>query len=106
MPTRISAGSCLGIDFANSGIRSLVWATGFRPDYSWLNLPVFDRKGKLRHHGGVVDAPGVYTLGLPFLRRRKSSFIHGADDDARDLSQHLAAYLGQLAIPAALKLAV
>jgi putative flavoprotein involved in K+ transport len=42
----------------------------------------------------VVDSPGLYVLGLPFLRRRKSSFIHGAEDDARDLATHLAAYLG------------
>ena len=43
--------------------------------------------------GGVVDAPGMYLLGVNFLRRRKSSFIHGAEDDANDLSDHLAAYL-------------
>ncbi|MEX0870545.1 MAG: hypothetical protein WDZ65_01940, partial [Aquisalimonadaceae bacterium] len=47
----------------------------------------------LRHDGGVVDAPGLYVLGLPFMRRRKSSFIHGCDDDARDLAAHLLAYL-------------
>ena len=69
------------------------WATGFRPDYSWLDVPVLDRKGHLRHDGGVVDAPGLYAIGLPFLRRRKSSFIHGAEDDARDLIDHLAGYL-------------
>ena len=105
-PTRIRGNSCLGIDFETSGIRSVVWATGFRPDYSWLQLPVFDRKGKIRHQAGVVDAAGIYTIGLPFLRRRKSSFIHGVDDDARDLSQQLVAYLDQLAAPTALKLVV
>ena len=56
-------------------------------------MPVFDRKGRLRHDGGVVDAPGLYVLGLNFMRRRKSSFIHGAEDDVRDLSEHLAAFL-------------
>ena len=50
-------------------------------------------KGQLRHDGGVVDAPGLYALGLPVLRRRKSTFIHGAEDDARDLVEHLANYL-------------
>ena len=55
-----------------------IWATGYRPDYSWLDVPVFDRKGRLRHDGGVVAAPGMYVMGLPFLRRRKSSFIDGA----------------------------
>ena len=56
---------------------------------------VLDRKGNIRHDGGVVtEAPGVYLLGLTFLRRRKSSLIDGVGDDARDLSAHLARYLG------------
>ncbi|MBB3192431.1 NAD(P)-binding domain-containing protein [Halomonas cerina] len=92
-PTPVPEKPCLGLDLARGEIKSVVWATGNRPDYRWLHLPVFDRKGRLRHHGGVVDAPGVYVMGLPFLRRRKSSFLHGADDDARELSAHLAAYL-------------
>ena len=92
-PTRIADNPALSLDFAGEGIRSLVWATGYRPDYSWLQLPVLDRKGRLRHQGGVVDAPGVYALGLPFMRRRNSSFIHGIDADARDLSDHLAEFL-------------
>ena len=70
-----------------------VCATGFRPDYRWLDVPVTDRKGHLRHDGGVVDAPGLYAMGLPVLRRRKSTFIHGAEDDARDVVEHLARYL-------------
>jgi len=74
-------------------VRTIVWATGFRPDYSWLHAPVFDRRGQLRHDGGVVDAPGLYVLGLPFMRRRKSSFMHGAEDDVHDLSAHLAWHL-------------
>jgi putative flavoprotein involved in K+ transport len=92
-PTRIPADSCLGADLANGEIRTILWATGLRPDYRWLDVPVLDRKGRLRHDGGVVDAPGLYVLGLPYLRRRKSSFIHGAEDDARDLARHLHAYL-------------
>jgi len=52
-----------------------------------------DEKGQLRHDGGVVDAPGLYALGLPVLRRRKSTFIHGIEDDARDVIDHLAGYL-------------
>jgi putative flavoprotein involved in K+ transport len=56
---------------------------------------VLDRKGRLRHDGGVVCAPGLYALGLTFLRRRKSSFIHGAGDDARDLSLHLKGFLDE-----------
>jgi putative flavoprotein involved in K+ transport len=92
--TRTPAHSCLGLDLASGEIRAVVWATGMRPDYGWLEVPVLDRKGMLRHDGGVVEAPGLYALGLPFLRRRKSTFIHGAEDDARDLARHLHAYLG------------
>ncbi len=94
-PTRVEASPPLGLDFGRSGIRTIVWATGFRPDYSWLDVPVLDPKGNIRHDGGVVtEAPGLYVLGLPFLRRRKSSLIDGAGDDTRDLSAHLASYLG------------
>ena len=92
-PTRAPAASPLQLDLRSGEIRSIIWATGFRPDYSWLDVPVVDRKGHLRHDGGVVDAPGLYAIGLPILRRRKSSFIHGAEDDARDIVSHLANYL-------------
>jgi len=93
-PTRMPASSRLHLDLGTGEIRSIVWATGFHPDYSWLDVPVVDRKGHLRHDGGVVDAPGLYAIGLPVLRRRKSTFIHGAEDDARDVVDHLAGYLG------------
>jgi putative flavoprotein involved in K+ transport len=92
-PTRAPESSRLQIDLRSGQIRTIVWATGFRPDYSWLHVPVLDQKGHVRHDGGVVDSPGMYVLGLPVLRRRKSSFIHGAEDDARELVDHLAAYL-------------
>jgi putative flavoprotein involved in K+ transport len=92
-PTRVPDASPLAIDLSTGEIRSIVWATGFHPDYSWLDVPVLDHKGHLRHEGGVVDAPGLYAIGLPFLRRRKSSFIHGAEDDARDVVDHLADFL-------------
>jgi len=98
--TEVGASPRLGLNLVES-IRTVVWATGFRPDYSWLDLPVFDRKGALKHDHGVVDAPGLYALGLPFLRRRKSSFMHGAEDDVRELSAHLAAYLERTARPRA-----
>jgi putative flavoprotein involved in K+ transport len=54
---------------------------------------VVDAKGQLRHHSGVVDSPGLYALGLPVLRRRKSTFICGIEDDARAVTDHLAQYL-------------
>ena len=94
-PTRAPASARLSIDLRSGEIRSIVWATGFRPDYRWLHVPVLDEKGFLRHDGGVVEAPGMYALGLPVLRRRKSSFICGAEGDARDLVDHLAGYLAR-----------
>ena len=92
-PTRVEASPPLELDLRKSGIKTVIWATGFRPDYSWLEVPVLDRKGRVRHDGGVAEAPGMYLLGLPFLRRRKSSLIDGAADDARDLMGHLTQYL-------------
>ena len=92
-PTEVEASPPLGMDLTNGEIKTIIWATGFRPDYSWLDVPVFDRKGRVRHDGGVVEAPGMYLMGIQFLRRRKSALIDGAGDDARDLSAHLASYL-------------
>jgi putative flavoprotein involved in K+ transport len=93
-PTRAPESPRLSLDLRSGEIRSIVWATGFRPDYRWLEVPVLNRKGELRHEGGVVvDAPGMYAIGLPVLRRRKSTFIIGAEDDARDIVAHLARYL-------------
>jgi putative flavoprotein involved in K+ transport len=96
-PTRVPASARLALDLRSGEIQSIIWATGFRPDYSWLDVPVIDHKGHLRHEGGVVDAPGLYAIGLPVLRRRKSTFILGAEDDARDLVEHLAGYLAHTA---------
>jgi putative flavoprotein involved in K+ transport len=56
-------------------------------------VPVVDAKGQLRHDGGAVDSPGLYALGLPVLMRRKSTFIHGIEDDAREVIDHLTGYL-------------
>jgi putative flavoprotein involved in K+ transport len=93
-PTRVPERSRLEIDLNGGEIRSIVWATGFRPEYGWLEVPIVDRKGHLQHDGGVVaDAPGLYAIGLPVLRRRKSTFIVGAEDDARDIVAHLEGYL-------------
>nr|WP_281272638.1 NAD(P)-binding domain-containing protein [Solirubrobacter pauli] len=93
-PTRVADAPRVLIDLVADGYDTVLWATGFRADYSWLDLDVLDRKGEIRHDGGVVTgAPGVYRMGLNFLRRRKSSFIHGAEDDARELAGHLTAHL-------------
>jgi putative flavoprotein involved in K+ transport len=92
-PTRVPQSNRLQLDLAGGEIQAIVWATGFRPDYGWLDVPVVDAKGQLRHEGGVVDSPGLYALGLPVLRRRKSTFIYGIEDDAREVTDHLARYL-------------
>jgi putative flavoprotein involved in K+ transport len=92
-PTVAGDSPPLGLDLASGEIETVIWATGFRPDYSWLDVPVLDSKGMIRHDGGVVDSPGMYLLGSPFLRRRKSSFIDGARVDAQDLIVELSAYL-------------
>jgi putative flavoprotein involved in K+ transport len=92
-PTAVEEWPRLELNLASGEIKTIIWATGYRPDYSWLHVPVLDRKGQIRHAGGVAEAPGMYVLGLQFLRRRKSAFIDGAADDARDLSEHLETYL-------------
>jgi glycine/D-amino acid oxidase-like deaminating enzyme len=70
------------------------WATGVRPDFSWLDIPVFDHRGRLLHDGGVTCWLGLYVLGLPMLRRRRSTYIDGACADADDLAAHLIDHLG------------
>lgn len=92
-PTVVAERPRLTLDLADGRIATVIWATGYRPDHGWLDVPVLDRKGRLRHEGGVVPSPGLYAMGLPFLRRRKSTLIDGAADDAGDLSRHLAAFL-------------
>ena len=78
------------IDLQAEGIRTVLWATGFRRHYPWLKVPVLDHNGEIRHSGGVTPSPGLYVMGHYFLRRRKSSFIDGVGDDARDLAEHIA----------------
>jgi putative flavoprotein involved in K+ transport len=97
-PTEVPDSPALSARLGPGGIETVVWATGFRPDLSFLlDAGVFDRKGRVVHDGGVTAAPGLYLMGLPFLRRRKSTLIDGASADARDLTEHLVRYLGSLA---------
>jgi putative flavoprotein involved in K+ transport len=92
-PTRVQPAPSLEMDQASDETKTIIWATSYRPDYSWLEVPVVDRKGRLQHDGGVVSSPGMYLMGTQFMRRRKSALIDGAGDDARDLSAHLTSYL-------------
>jgi putative flavoprotein involved in K+ transport len=92
-PTYLDGSPRLSIDLNNGEIATVIWATGFRPDYSWLNVPVLDRRGRICHEGGITAAPGLYAMGLPFMRKRKSSFIFGAGDDAGHICAHLAEFI-------------
>ena len=97
-PTAVaSTRPLLELDLRRAGIRSILFATGFRPDHSWLHLPVLDARGRIRHTGGVVsDTPGVFVVGHHFLRRRRSSFICGADADSAELAHLLHQHLDTL----------
>ena len=92
-PTRIEPSPLLSLDLARGAIRTVIWATGYRRDLSWLDVPVFNGQGRIRHDGGVVASPGLYLMGEQFMRRRKSALIDGAGDDARELAAHMAGYL-------------
>ena len=92
-PTRVPSAPALSRSLTDGGIRSILWATGYRPDFSWLDMAVFDARQRLRHRGGVVAAPGLYAMGLTFMRRRRSHQLSGVGDDARELSAHLHAHL-------------
>ena len=83
----------LQLDTAAAGIRTVVWATGYRRSYPWLDVPALDDRGELAHEGGVTALPGLYALGLRFMRRRKSNFIDGVGRDAEELADHIAGYL-------------
>jgi putative flavoprotein involved in K+ transport len=76
-----------------NALASVIWATGYRPTYSWLPADAFDRRGRVNHDGGVAALPGLYVLGLPFLRRRRSNIIAGLGADAADIFDHLRGYL-------------
>jgi putative flavoprotein involved in K+ transport len=92
--TRIDPRTPLELDLTSGEITTVLWATGFRPDHSWLDIPVLDRTGRIRHDGGVVTgAPGLYLLGMPVLRTRASTYIHGARTDSEALAGHLHSFL-------------
>jgi putative flavoprotein involved in K+ transport len=94
-PTRVEPRTPMELDLTSGEITTIVWATGFRPDHTWLDIPVLDRNGRIRHDGGVVtSAPGLYVLGMPLLRTRASTYIHGAVTDSETLATHLHSYLG------------
>jgi putative flavoprotein involved in K+ transport len=90
------------LDLHRTGIRSVLWATGFARSYPWLHVPVLDARGEILHEGGVTAHSGLYVMGLRFLRRRASSFIDGQARDAEELADHILAHRGQPALARAL----
>ena len=81
---------CTELDFEAAGITSLVWAIGYRCDFSWIHLPVLDEDGLPIQHGGVTAFPGLYFLGLPLQRNAKSGGVAGAGEDAAYIASHIA----------------
>ncbi|BAQ81554.1 FAD dependent oxidoreductase [Pseudomonas sp. St29] len=80
----------LELDLQQAGINSIIWATGYAVDFSWLQVDTFSEQGKPLHQRGVSREPGVYFLGLPWLSRRGSSFIWGVWHDAKHIADHIA----------------
>lgn len=87
----------LALGLADAGITTIIWATGFSADYSWLQVDAFDEKGAPKHQRGISAEPGVYFLGLPWQTRRGSSFIWGVWYDAKYLADHISKQRGYLA---------
>jgi len=79
----------LELNLEEAGINSIVWATGFDVDYSWLKVDALDEKGKPKHERGISAESGVYFLGLPWQSRRGSSFIWGVWQDAKFLADQI-----------------
>lgn len=81
----------LSLNLAQSGITSIVWATGFALDFGWMQVDAFDDQGRPAHERGVSKEPGIYFLGLAWLSRRASPFIWGVWHDADYLAGQIAA---------------
>ncbi|MEM7041954.1 MAG: NAD(P)/FAD-dependent oxidoreductase [Pseudomonadota bacterium] len=77
------------LDLVKAGVTSIIWATGYAVDYSWLKVDAFDEQGRPKHQRGISTEPGVYFLGLPWQSRRGSSFIWGVWHDAKFLADQI-----------------
>ena len=91
----------LELDLADAGVTSIVWATGYAQDHSWLHVDGFDERGRPVHQRGVSSEPGIYFLGLPWQSRRGSSFIWGVWHDAKHIADQIAIQQGYRAYDAA-----
>lgn len=93
------ANPVLELDLESAGVTTIIWATGFSVDYSWLEADTFDERGRPKHQKGVSEEPGVYFLGLPWQSRRGSSFIWGVWHDARYIADQIMIQRGYAAHP-------
>jgi len=91
------------LDLAKAGVTSIIWATGYAVDYSWLPAAALDEKGRPKHTRGISAEPGIYFLGLPWLSRRGSSFIWGVWHDAKYIADQISIQRGYLAYPTSVK---
>jgi putative flavoprotein involved in K+ transport len=98
--TRASVRTVTFEDGSEVDVDAAVWATGYRPAYSWIDLPIFDSSGRLRHRRGVTDAPGLYFLGLTWQHTRGSALIGWVKDDAQFIAGRIAALQDAKARPA------
>lgn len=89
----------LSLNLAAAGITSILWATGYAPEFGWLKVDALDAKGRPRHQRGVSAEPGIYFLGLPWQSRRGSAFIWGVWHDAKHVADHITKLRGYLSYP-------
>jgi putative flavoprotein involved in K+ transport len=101
-PPSAAAVGPASLDLRRAGIRTVIWATGYRPAYPWLRVPALDRHGQVAHRRGVTSVPGLYVLGLKFLYRRNSTFVDGVRHDARFVAAHVMRRTTNRALAAAL----
>jgi putative flavoprotein involved in K+ transport len=91
LPPPIPSGGIRELDLRGAGIVTVVWASGFRCDFRWIDFPIFDEQGEPAHRRGITAIPGLAFLGLQWLYKRKSSFFYGLEEDAAYLAEHIAA---------------
>ena len=91
-------GTCVSplrrLDLHDAKVSTIIWATGFTGDFSWVHLPILDMEGRPIHVRGVSPVPGVYFIGFPWLNSRKSGLIYGIEEDAGYIVDTIARQLG------------
>ena len=89
-PLPVSVDELGSLDLTRNNINTIIWATGYTYDYGWVNLPVFDERGRPAQHRGVTQRPGLYFLGLHWMHTFKSGLLAGVGSDAEYLADHMA----------------